>query len=125
VNILVIDDGSGISSQAVFDEVQTYQATVYHHEHNQGKGVALKTGIELIKENQPNCIGVVTADADGQHAPNPCFCCLRHTRTERLSKINQKPPTPQCAAISATRELSRRSLEFFDYNLQENTSTCN
>ena len=81
VNILVIDDGSGISSQAVFDEVQTYQATVYHHEHNQGKGVALKTGIELIKENQPNCIGVVTADADGQHAPNPCFCCLRHTRT--------------------------------------------
>ena len=28
VNILVIDDGSGSSSQAVFDEVQTYQAAV-------------------------------------------------------------------------------------------------
>jgi len=69
VNIVVIDDGSGNSSQAVFDEVQTYQVEVYHHEKNQGKGVALKTGIAYVKENQPNTIGVVTADADGQHAP--------------------------------------------------------
>ena len=46
-NIVVIDDGSESSSHAVFDEVQTYQAQVYHHRINQGKGAALKTGIEL------------------------------------------------------------------------------
>jgi putative flippase GtrA len=69
VNVVVIDDGSENSSQAVFDEVQRYGATVCHHEHNRGKGAALKTGIASIKENQPHVIGVVTADADGQHAP--------------------------------------------------------
>ena len=70
VNVVVIDDGSEISSQAVFDEVQTYRARVYHHKTNRGKGVALKTGIEVITKNQPHIIGIVTADADGQHAPN-------------------------------------------------------
>jgi len=69
-NIVVIDDGSENSSQAVFDEVQTYHAMVYHHKNNQGKGVALKTGIAYVKRNQPNTIGIVTADADGQHAPD-------------------------------------------------------
>jgi len=69
VNIVVIDDGSESSSQIVFDEVQTYGAKVYRHKHNRGKGAALKTGIEYIKNNQPHSIGIVTADADGQHAP--------------------------------------------------------
>jgi len=70
VNLVVIDDGSENSSQAVFDEVQTYRAKVYHHKNNRGKGAALKTGIEYIRKNQPHIIGVVTADADGQHAPH-------------------------------------------------------
>ena len=70
VNVVVIDDGSENSSQAVFDEVQTYGAKVYHHKRNRGKGTALKTGVECIKKNQPHIIGVVTADADGQHAPD-------------------------------------------------------
>jgi exopolysaccharide biosynthesis protein/glycosyltransferase involved in cell wall biosynthesis len=69
-HVVVIDDGSESSSQAVFDEVQTCQAKVYHHKNNRGKGAALKTGIEYIKRSQPHTIGVVTADADGQHAPN-------------------------------------------------------
>jgi exopolysaccharide biosynthesis protein/putative flippase GtrA len=72
-NIVVIDDGSENSSQAVFDEVQTYGAKLYHHKHNRGKGAALKTGIEYVKRNQLHVIGVVTADADGQHAPKDIF----------------------------------------------------
>ena len=70
VNIVVIDDGSESSSQAIFDEVQACRAKVHHHEKNRGKGAALKTGIEYIKKNQPHIAGVVTADADGQHAPD-------------------------------------------------------
>ena len=69
VNIVVIDDGSGISFQAIFDEVQTYRTKVHHHKNNRGKGAALRTGIKYIKKSQPHVIGVVTADADGQHAP--------------------------------------------------------
>jgi glycosyltransferase involved in cell wall biosynthesis len=41
VNVVVIDDGSEDSSRAVFDEVQTYRAKVYHHKSNRGKGAAL------------------------------------------------------------------------------------
>lgn len=72
VNVVVIDDGSENSSRAVFDEVQTHGhgAKIYHHQNNRGKGAALKTGIATIKKNQPHSIGVVTADADGQHAPH-------------------------------------------------------
>jgi glycosyltransferase involved in cell wall biosynthesis len=70
VNVVVIDDGSENPSQAIFDQVRTYQAKVYHHKNNRGKGAALRTGIDYIKKSQPHTIGVVTADADGQHAPN-------------------------------------------------------
>lgn len=70
VNVLIIDDGSANSSQVVFDDAQRYSAKVYHHKNNQGKGAALKTGIEYIKEKKLHIIGIVTADADGQHAPN-------------------------------------------------------
>ncbi|NLI92530.1 MAG: hypothetical protein GX434_10100 [Peptococcaceae bacterium] len=34
-----------------------------------GKGAALKTGIQYAAQNYPECCGYVTADADGQHAP--------------------------------------------------------
>jgi len=68
-HIVLIDDGSDSSSQAVFDEAVTYRAVVYHHSKNRGKGAALKTGFEVLKQSQAQCFGVVTADADGQHAP--------------------------------------------------------
>ena len=35
---------------------------------NLGKGAALKHGMNHILVNHPTCIGVVTADADGQHS---------------------------------------------------------
>ena len=70
INVVVIDDGSESSLQAAFDEVQTHGAKVHHHQNNRGKGAALKTGIETIEKNQPHSIGIVTSDADGQHAPD-------------------------------------------------------
>lgn len=42
--------------------------TVLHHEKNQGKGSALKTGINYLIEKEDDCVGVVTADSDGQHS---------------------------------------------------------
>lgn len=64
-HILVIDDGSSSKCQKIFDKAEQY-ATVLRHQVNQGKGQALKTAFQFIKEQ--NSYGtVVTADADGQH----------------------------------------------------------
>ena len=62
---LIIDDGSSPACQKIFDKASQY-ATILRHEVNQGKGHALKTAFQFIKEQ--NSYGtVVTADADGQH----------------------------------------------------------
>lgn len=72
-HIVVVDDGSAESYQPIFREAETVEDTVVlHHEVNQGKGIALKTGYRYIMENLENISGVITADADGQHAVADC-----------------------------------------------------
>jgi len=72
--IVVVDDGSSAAYQPIFQEVgQTPGTVVLHHEVNRGKGVALKTGYRYIMEHMPEAIGVITADADGQHTVEDCL----------------------------------------------------
>lgn len=67
--IVVIDDGSGPEYQAVFTAVQECPvATVLRHAVNLGKGAALKTGMNHAACSYAATAGIVTADADGQHA---------------------------------------------------------
>ncbi len=67
--ILVINDGSGPVYDAIFEQLAKIEnIKIIEHGHNQGKGAALKTGFSYVLENIENCIGVVTADADGQHS---------------------------------------------------------
>lgn len=69
--VLVLNDGSGgLLYDAVFDEVRGAGAEVISHAHNMGKGAALKTGIAYIRDHFPSALGIVTADADGQHLPD-------------------------------------------------------
>lgn len=63
--VIVVDDGSGAEYAPVFARCR---ATVLRHEKNLGKGAALKTGIAYAISHYPG-LGVVTADADGQHDP--------------------------------------------------------
>jgi putative flippase GtrA len=67
--IVIVDDGSGPSFAEIFDSLRRHpQVTLLRHEHNRGKGEALKTGLcHLLQTSQ--CEGAVTADADGQHLP--------------------------------------------------------
>jgi glycosyltransferase involved in cell wall biosynthesis len=68
-HIVIVDDGSGIDYAAIFDRVrQITGVTLLTNAVNLGKGAALKHGMNYILVNYPECIGVVTADADGQHA---------------------------------------------------------
>lgn len=64
-NIIVINDGS--KSKEVFEKIK-HRAIILEHSTNQGKGNALKTGFNYCTKNMSNSIGVITVDADGQHA---------------------------------------------------------
>jgi putative flippase GtrA len=68
--IVIVDDGSGEPFRARFEEVaRLAKVVVLTHAQNRGKGAALKTGLAHVAASMPNAAGVVTADADGQHAP--------------------------------------------------------
>lgn len=70
--IILVDDGNTRpEDKKLFQDIEKFnQVTVLHHQVNQGKGVALKTGIHYIKNKFPHTYGCVTADADGQHSPH-------------------------------------------------------
>jgi putative flippase GtrA len=68
--IFVVDDGSGVWFGARFEEAARHpQVRIARHAINLGKGAALKTGINAILCEFPDIPFVITADADGQHAP--------------------------------------------------------
>lgn len=77
--IVIVDDGSGHKYQPIFNEAESLGCTVLHHHFNQGKGAALKTGINYfvaIGEQE----GVVCADCDGQHSVADILKIARVTR---------------------------------------------
>lgn len=63
--IVLVDDGS-VSGRDYLREAEPLVEKLLVHEKNLGKGSALKTGLAYIGESAD----VVTADADGQHAPD-------------------------------------------------------
>ncbi|MDN5352282.1 MAG: hypothetical protein PWQ12_1202 [Clostridiales bacterium] len=65
--IVIIDDGSGEDYRPFFEAAENV-ATVLTHQENKGKGRALKTGLNYIKENFPEDSIIVTVDSDGQHS---------------------------------------------------------
>ena len=68
--ILLVDDGSGPEFRDIFDQAAQFPGVqVLRHAVNLGKGAALKTGINHALCVFPGLIGIVTADADGQHHP--------------------------------------------------------
>ena len=70
-HIVVVDDGNGVEYQAFFSQIEQKGVRVIHHAINMGKGRALKSGLnDILRQAIPHCLGVVTADADGQHTPN-------------------------------------------------------
>ena len=64
VDIIVVDDGSSDDTAAI---ARMAGVVVFRQEDNQGKGVALNTGLRAARESSPDVI--VMLDADGQHLP--------------------------------------------------------
>jgi len=67
--VMVLDDGSSAAAQPVFAALARREKVVLlRHAINLGKGRALKTAINHFLTELPGYEGLVTADADGQHA---------------------------------------------------------
>ena len=64
--IVIVDDGSGEEFAERFRVASEY-GKVISYMPNQGKGHAMKTGFEYIRDNFPEDSVVVAIDADGQH----------------------------------------------------------
>jgi glycosyltransferase involved in cell wall biosynthesis len=69
--VIVVDDGSATTSDPVFAAVAAHpRVTLLRHAINTGKGRALKTAFNHCLLHERQLLGVVTADADGQHSPH-------------------------------------------------------
>ncbi|HZU24613.1 MAG TPA: glycosyltransferase [Bryobacteraceae bacterium] len=89
VSIIVIDDGSGPEFALAFDAVAaaSERVRVLHHAVNLGKGAALKTGLNDALVRFPDCLGVVTADADGQHHPDDILLMAKRLAEDARSLV--------------------------------------
>lgn len=98
---VVVNDGSRRECQKIFDTVRfRYDCDVVDHPKNMGKGAALKTGIRYASVTYPESTGYVTADADGQHAPEDIL------RVARALERN-----PGCL-ILGTRDFNNMNVPF-------------
>ncbi|MBQ3307451.1 MAG: glycosyltransferase [Bacilli bacterium] len=70
IQLIIIDDGSKEELKYIFKKIQKLPHTVVlTHPTNQGKGRAIKTGLEYYINhfNKDDYPGIITADSDGQH----------------------------------------------------------
>ena len=65
-----MDGDSTAACEAIFTAIATLPGVeLQRHAVNLGKGRALKTGFNRVLEEPGDLLGVITADADGQHTP--------------------------------------------------------
>lgn len=101
--VVVVNDGSGPACRAIFNRLaEMAGCQVIHHAVNLGKGRALKTGFNFCCVNFPDVLGIVTADADGQHLPQD----IRKVAMEFLGT----PRTLVIGARAFTKGIPLRSL---------------
>lgn len=121
-DLIVVDDGSRESCQYYFEEVSSIAGcTVLHHEINRGKGRALKTAFAYYLEHydQARYIGVVTADADGQHLPED----IRKTAEALIVQCNQDPKKRSSfCMVLGTRDFDEEIVPFKSRNGNKITS---
>lgn len=66
--VIVVNDGSHQEYLPIFEELKNIDdCYVVSYVENQGKGYALKVGFQYLIDQEMDIVGVVTADADGQH----------------------------------------------------------
>ena len=101
MNISIVDDGSAEEYKPIFDQLGLQkQCRILVHAKNMGKGRALKTGFNYFLNNCTGCVGIVTADADGQHS------------IEDIIKVSQKLIDNPEKLILGSRNFSTSNIPF-------------
>lgn len=106
--IIVVNDGSDPSYEPIFDELseRTFEGRsrvhILRHAVNLGKGRALKTGLNYFLNSFPDSIGIVTADADGQHSAEDILAVAQ--------KLNEDPQHLVLGSRRFQGEIPLRSL---------------
>ncbi len=75
IDIIVVDDGSRDNTAEL---ARKSRVIVLSHPKNLGKGLALRTGFEYLKNNGYDA--VVVMDSDGQHLPGEINNFIRHAQ---------------------------------------------
>lgn len=90
--IILVDDGSPDRFAPLFDLLaQNPRVHLLRHPRNLGRGSALKTGMRYFLEHLGHYKGLVTADADGQHAPDDIIRIARALhRSPRLTIVGAR-----------------------------------
>lgn len=104
--IVVVDDGSGPDSLPFFDSITPHERLeVIHYQPNRGKGVALKRGMEYLRDHCPDCAYIITADSDGQHTvPDVLRMC---EELHRLGDAASEEKTQPVGILLGSRDFSQ------------------
>ncbi|MEN9470708.1 MAG: GtrA family protein selenocysteine-containing [Pseudomonadota bacterium] len=125
--IIVVDDGSDADKQIIFSKIQHLNVELLQHTKNKGKGQALKTGFQYwLATSHPRDLGLVTADADGQHLPQDilhlCDAFMQKPSDLYLGKRTfNKVPIPWRSRIG--NKLTKYILRLFSKTDLEDTQT--
>jgi glycosyltransferase involved in cell wall biosynthesis len=100
-SIIIVDDGSEASYADVFAAAARFpRVTIVRRDLNGGQGAALKTGIAYALKQVPDLVGVITADADGQHAPRDVVTRSQNSRRPCCSVSVHSDVTCRSGAVS-------------------------
>ncbi len=112
--IVIVNDGSGLDYEKFFFDCSRY-AEVLHHEKNQGKGSALKTGLRYIyKTYRADCV-VATVDAGGEYQASDALSVAKvaegspHSLVLGSRKLGKTSPLRSRFGNSITRLVFRLS----------------
>lgn len=123
--ILVVDDGSSPGCGEIFQGLREEGVRVLRHAVNLGKGQALKSAFNEALTLHPDAVGVVTLDADGQHAVKDALrvrdALLAHPDTLILGARVFGAQTPLRSRLGNT--LTRRMFRFFTGRRVSDTQT--
>lgn len=77
--LIIVNDGSDADHTTIFSQITEMNLpnlTILTHDHNRGKGAALKTAFKYAQKNFTNLSGIATMDSDGQHTVAALSSCL-------------------------------------------------
>ncbi len=99
-DIIVVNDGSRQNCLPIFDVLAEKGCKVFTHAINLGKGRALKSGMNAFLNVYPDRLGVITADADGQHSVSDI---------KRLAQAMERMPD---ALVLGVRDFDKENVPF-------------